>query len=114
MLARLFVFFGGLLVLALTAALVGPYFIDWTNYRAKFEREASVILGRQVTVEGAATARLLPFPSVTFSDVSVAGGARVYVLPWSPDYGRVRVSKSRGGRWFCSEQEAIAAGWERG
>ena len=32
MLARLFVFFGGLLVLALTAALVGPYFIDWTNY----------------------------------------------------------------------------------
>jgi endonuclease YncB( thermonuclease family) len=44
----------------------------------------------------------------------VAGGARVYVLPWSPDYGRVRVSKSRGGRWFCSEQEAIAAGWERG
>ena len=44
----------------------------------------------------------------------VAGGARVYVLPWSPDYGRVRVSKSRGGRWFCSEQEAISAGWERG
>ena len=32
---------------------------------------------------------------------------------WSPDYGRVRVSKSRGGRWFCSEQEAIAAGWRR-
>jgi endonuclease YncB( thermonuclease family) len=44
----------------------------------------------------------------------VTGGARIYVLPWSPDYGRVRVSKSRGGRWFCSEQEAIAAGWERG
>ncbi len=75
MLARLFVFFGGLLVLALTAALVVPYFIDWTNYRADFEREASAILGRRVTVEGEATARLLPFPSVTFSDVAVAGGA---------------------------------------
>lgn len=74
MLARLFVLIGGLIVLALTVALVGPYFVDWTSYRADFEREASAILGRKVTVEGDATARLLPFPSVTFSDVSVAGG----------------------------------------
>ncbi len=58
----------------LTAALVGPYFVDWTNYRGDFEREASRILGREVTVNGAARARLLPFPSVSFSDVSVAGG----------------------------------------
>ena len=73
-LARLFVVIGSLIVLALTAALVGPYFIDWTNYRADFEREATAILGRRVTVHGSASARLLPFPSVTFSDVSVAGG----------------------------------------
>ena len=59
--------------MAFTLALVGPYFIDWTSYRADFEREASLILGRQVKVEGDATARLLPFPSVTFSDVRVAG-----------------------------------------
>ncbi len=47
----------------------------------------------------------------------VSGGAKLYLLPWSPDYARVRVSKSRGDRWFCSEEEAIAAGWrptERG
>ncbi|RWQ34451.1 MAG: AsmA family protein, partial [Mesorhizobium sp.] len=74
MLARLFVIFGGLFVLVLCAALVVPYFIDWTGYRADFEREASAILGRKVTVQGDATARLLPFPSVTFSNVTVAGG----------------------------------------
>lgn len=72
-LARLFVAIGGLIVLALTAALVGPYFIDWSSYRAQFEREAGRILGREVTVNGTARARLLPFPSVTFTDVSVAG-----------------------------------------
>ncbi|MBS9720887.1 AsmA family protein [Tianweitania sp. BSSL-BM11] len=72
-LARLFVIVGSLIVLVLTTALIGPYFIDWTNYRAQFEAEASKILGRQVTVEGDASARLLPFPSVTFSDVHVAG-----------------------------------------
>src|SRR5687768_12856969 len=75
MLARLFVLFGGLLVVALTAALDGQDFIDWTYFRAVFEREASAILWRQVTVTGGARARLLPFPSVAFSDVAVAGGA---------------------------------------
>lgn len=74
MLARLFVIFGGLFVLVLCAALVVPYFIDWTGYRADFEREASTILGRKVMVKGDATARLVPFPSVTFSNVEVAGG----------------------------------------
>ena len=66
--------FCGLFVLALTAAVVAPYFIDWTSYRAEFEREASAILGRSVTVQGDATARLLPFPSLTFRDVAVGGG----------------------------------------
>ena len=60
-------------MLLLTAALVAPYFIDWANYRADFERQAGIILGRDVRVEGAARARLLPFPSVTFTDVVVAG-----------------------------------------
>ncbi|ODT08088.1 MAG: AsmA protein [Mesorhizobium sp. SCN 65-20] len=71
MLARLFVIVGGLFVLVLFAALVGPYFIQWSGYKADFEREASAILGRQVTVQGDVTARILPFPSVTFSDVIV-------------------------------------------
>jgi endonuclease YncB( thermonuclease family) len=42
----------------------------------------------------------------------VSGGSRVYVLPWSADYERVRVQKARGERWFCSEQEAVAAGFK--
>lgn len=41
----------------------------------------------------------------------VRGDERVYLLPWSSDYERVRLSKRRGERWFCSEQEALAAGW---
>jgi endonuclease YncB( thermonuclease family) len=41
----------------------------------------------------------------------VTGSARIYVLPWSPDYDRVRIQKARGERWFCSEREALAAGF---
>jgi uncharacterized protein involved in outer membrane biogenesis len=73
-LVRLFVFFGGLLVLALFAALIGPYFVDWSSYRQDFEREASRILGQKVQVLGTADARLVPFPSVSFDNVIVGEG----------------------------------------
>ncbi|MDF1608459.1 AsmA-like C-terminal region-containing protein [Hoeflea sp. YIM 152468] len=62
---------GGLLVLALFAALLAPLFIDWSSYRTAFETEASRIIGQPVKVRGEADARLLPFPSLTFSDVTV-------------------------------------------
>lgn len=68
---RLFVIFGGLIVAVLLAALLVPMFVDWTDYRARFEREASALLGQPVRVAGDATARLLPFPSVAFTDVEV-------------------------------------------
>ncbi len=38
---------------------------------------------------------------------------KVYLLPWSADYSRYRVSQRRGDRWFCSEDEAISEGWAR-
>ncbi len=41
----------------------------------------------------------------------VSGGERVYVLPWSSNYSRVRLNKRRGERWFCTQEEAEAAGW---
>ncbi|PWV99163.1 AsmA-like protein [Hoeflea marina] len=62
-------------MLALFSALIGPYFVDWGSYRTAFETEASRILGQPVKVRGSADARLLPFPSLTFSDVAVGEGA---------------------------------------
>jgi uncharacterized protein involved in outer membrane biogenesis len=58
-------------ILVLVAALVGPYFIDWTNYRSTFETYAERALGHRVTVLGEADLRLLPAPSISFSDVRV-------------------------------------------
>jgi endonuclease YncB( thermonuclease family) len=42
---------------------------------------------------------------------SVRGSRRYYVVPWARGYERVRVSESRGERWFCSEAEAREAGF---
>jgi endonuclease YncB( thermonuclease family) len=43
---------------------------------------------------------------------NVSAGGRIYHMPWSPHYGRVKLDSGAGGkRWFCSEEEAQAAGW---
>ena len=39
-------------IIALIAALVGPYFIDWNQFRPQFEAEATRILGTPVRVGG--------------------------------------------------------------
>ena len=40
-----------------------------------------------------------------------AKGERIYHTPASPWYGRVRMNADRGQRWFCTAEEAEAAGW---
>ena len=42
-------------------------------------------------------------------DISRRG--KIYHVPWSRRYRRVRVNMRNGERWFCSEREALAAGW---
>jgi endonuclease YncB( thermonuclease family) len=42
----------------------------------------------------------------------VAGDARSFVMPGAPNYAKTKVRTAKGERWFCSEDEAIAAGWK--
>lgn len=42
---------------------------------------------------------------------NISRNGRIYHMPWSPWYGKVTVEPSRGERWFCSEEEAIRAGF---
>lgn len=68
---RLFVFIGSLLVLVLAAALVAPPLVDWDRYGTSFEDAASRIVGQPVKVRGQTKVRLLPLPSVTFTNIAV-------------------------------------------
>jgi hypothetical protein len=38
-------------------------------------------------------------------------GVRIYHVPGQVDYDRTRISTGKGERWFCSAEEARAAGW---
>ena len=42
---------------------------------------------------------------------TISKNGRIYHTPWSPWYSRTRINTSKGERWFCSEAEAVAAGW---
>jgi hypothetical protein len=40
-------------------------------------------------------------------------GARIYHVPGQAYYSSAMISARKGERWFCSEGEAVAAGWRR-
>ncbi len=42
---------------------------------------------------------------------NISRNGHIYHAPWSPWYGRTRINPAKGERWFCSEAEAIKAGW---
>lgn len=40
-------------------------------------------------------------------------GEKIYHLPGCGSYAKTQIDESRGERWFCSEEEAQAAGWRK-
>lgn len=46
-------------------------------------------------------------------NISQRDGTRIYHLPGQEYYAATRIDPRAGERWFCSEQEARAAGWRR-
>ncbi len=40
-------------------------------------------------------------------------GERIYHVPGDEFYSRTVITPSRGERWFCSEAEAVKAGWRK-
>jgi len=41
----------------------------------------------------------------------IRASSKLYALPWSENYDRTKVRIDKGGRWFCSEDDAKAAGF---
>ena len=52
-----------------------------------------------------------PSPDCPIKGNVARDGTRIYHAPWSRSYTRTRIDESEGERWFCSEAEALAAGW---
>lgn len=42
---------------------------------------------------------------------NISNSGKIYHTPSSPWYTRTKINTAKGERWFCSEEEAEAAGW---
>jgi hypothetical protein len=42
---------------------------------------------------------------------NISKHGKIYHMPWSPWYAQIKMDADKGKRWFCSETEALAAGW---
>lgn len=46
-------------------------------------------------------------------NVSMNSGMKLYHVPGMEDYVNTRIDPEKEERWFCTEQEALSAGWVR-
>ena len=46
-------------------------------------------------------------------NISINTGERIFHVPGQEYYSRTIITPRYGERWFCSEQEAYAAGWRK-
>jgi len=46
-------------------------------------------------------------------NISKDTGEKIYHVPGGEFYDKTVIDESAGERWFCTEQEAVAAGWRR-
>lgn len=87
----------------------------FTDYSNEAVAQCIAAMGRKpVPVVAAATAT----PSSTASGKSgcqikgnISGSGKIYHLPGSDSYDRTKLDELKGERWFCTEEEARAAGW---
>ncbi|GAB3489159.1 hypothetical protein GCM10027572_10900 [Flexivirga lutea] len=42
-----------------------------------------------------------------------SSGERIYHVPGQRYYNVTKISPAKGERWFCSESDAVAAGWRK-
>lgn len=76
-------YIAGLFVLVLFAALIGPSFVDWNDFRDDIEAELSLYAGRPVSVDGDIHFVFLPAPQFKLNDISIAnveGGQEAFLL----------------------------------
>jgi hypothetical protein len=58
--------------------------------------------------------RALRDPTCTIKgNISINSGERIFHVPGQRDYDSTTIRGDYGERWFCSEDDAIAAGWRK-
>lgn len=74
---------GFVLVLAFSTLFAAPLFVNWNDYRAVFEEQASALVGRPVAIRGEIEARIMPAPVLRLHDVAIADADGSFETPFA-------------------------------
>jgi endonuclease YncB( thermonuclease family) len=93
-----------------SGAFIAPW--DWRhrNGQTIVLGATSVPISAQAELLAPSSAASAPSPQCIIKGNINRRGERIYFRPGQLDYARVDMGKS-GRRWFCTEQDAQAAGW---
>jgi hypothetical protein len=91
------------------------------SQRQKIFRRAPALIVGFVAVGAAAVYSLGGVHALTATasgclvkgNVSINSREKIFHVPGQEDYLSTKISPEYGERWFCSEAEALAAGWRK-
>ena len=94
-------------------AFIAPW--DWRhrNNKTLILGAFSVPIDAQAMLLGPSATEGAPSPDCTIKGNISRNGERIYHVENQRFYARIRMDKSDGRRWFCTTDEAEAAGWRR-
>ena len=93
----------------------GAFIAPWDWRRRTVE---TILLGGHAARANPAALSAIGVRAPSVENCAIKGnvnrqGDRIYFLPGNRTYGKVKMDKGLGERWFCSEAEAEAAGWRK-
>lgn len=91
---------------------------EWRHKAAVYTDYRGETVGNCVAAKGQATrSPRAAAPGAPNGECPIKGNissnGRIYHLPGSRSYDATRIDEAKGERWFCSEAEAVAAGWRK-
>ena len=94
-------------------AFIAPW--DWRhrNNKTVILGALSVPIDAQAILLGPSATEGAPSPECTIKGVISRNGERIYHTEHQSSYARIKMDKGGGRRWFCTPEEAEAAGWRR-
>lgn len=99
------------LVIVATFAIPSVYKSVWT--RLDTNLPASSITEPETTAPPTPIEAVIDPTCVIKGNISISTGAKLYHLPGMEDYEGTKIYLDEGERWFCTEADAIAAGWRK-
>jgi endonuclease YncB( thermonuclease family) len=94
-------------------AFIAPW--DWRhrNNKTVILGAFSVPIDAQAILLGPSATEGAPSPDCTIKGNISRNGERIYHMENQRFYARIKMDKGGGRRWFCTPEEAEAAGWRR-